>query len=166
MHFCCRFLVLGRSRVAQAGAEHRWHRAGHAASLAWQEFGSRRQELSHVLHVPGICPPASLPLSSVRQGKHSSRNSAFVVMGLGQPEGNTLGWGCYCHIVYLREQERESPACPQAAQVGHIKALWCHTAPALSCPSCPYATAEAAQGLWVLPLPPEQDQPPMNNFRA
>lgn len=64
-----------------------------------------------------------LPLSSVRQGKNSSRNSAFGVMGLGQPGGNTLGWGCYCHIIDLREQEQESPACPQAAQEGHIKAL-------------------------------------------
>lgn len=60
LHFCCHFLGLGSSQVAQAGAEHSWHRAGHAASPASQEFGSQRQELSHVLHVPGICPPALL----------------------------------------------------------------------------------------------------------
>lgn len=75
-----------------------------------------------------------LPLSSVKQGKHSRRNSAFGVMGLGQeqPGGNPLARGCYCHIVYLRGQGQENPACPQTAQKeGHIQALWCHTAPAL-----------------------------------
>lgn len=34
LHFCCRFLGLGSSQVAQAGAEHSWHRAEPGLSRA------------------------------------------------------------------------------------------------------------------------------------
>lgn len=109
-----------------------------------QEFGSQGQELSHVLHVPGIChqplldpgevTPALLPLSSGEQGKHSRRNSVFGVMDLGQkqqqPGGNTL---LFPHYLCQRAGMGENPACPQAAQKdGRIKAMRCHTAPRLS----------------------------------
>lgn len=81
--------------------------------------------------------PALLPPSSVRPGEHSSRNSAFGVMGLGQkqqqPGGNTLEWDCYSHIISLREQEQENPACPQQPRTDRSKPGGA-TQP-LSCPS-------------------------------
>lgn len=138
LHFCCHSLGLGSSRVAQAGAEHGWHRAGHAASPASREFGSQGQELSYVLHVPGICPPAPagprgahpalLPLSSAKQGKHSRRNAAFGVKGLEQPGGN-LEWGCYRHKIYVREQEQENPACPTSEPGGATQPWPAHRVP-------------------------------------
>lgn len=83
LHFWCRFLALGRSQVAQAGAEHSWHRAGHAASPDSQEFGSQRQEPSHVLHVPGICPPAPGAPELCQTGKAQQEKFSFWGDGLG-----------------------------------------------------------------------------------
>ncbi|XP_074746500.1 zinc finger SWIM domain-containing protein 7 isoform X1 [Strix uralensis] len=64
-HFYCYLLELDTSQDTQAGiAKHSWSRAGRAASLQpaqpllCSSLAPDGQELSHVLHVPGISPPA------------------------------------------------------------------------------------------------------------
>lgn len=79
--------------MAQAGAEHSWHRAGHAASPGTQEFGSQRQELSHVLHVPGICPPAPAAPELCQARKEQQQKFSFWGDGLGAAWRKHSGMG-------------------------------------------------------------------------
>lgn len=176
LHFCCHFLGLGSSQVAQAGAEHSWHRA--EPGLSWAGVWLPKAGTESCPACPWHLPPAPAgppgghpsPAAPELWRARKAQQEKFSLWGDGLGAETAAAWRkgsgmglLFPHYLSQRAGMEENPACPQAApKDGQIKAMRCHTA----CPSHPCATAEAAQGLWVLPLPPEQDQPLMKNFGA